>query len=163
MQVYVVGGGMSGPGPAGPAGPAGADGADGADGTDGADGKSAYQIWLDNGNVGTEQDFLDSLKGDQGDPGPQGATGPQGPQGDPGPQGPQGDPGPSGSDQFSITIDSDSSVYVTAAVYLDKANETELNMSDWSSLLSLTNMAPTTYDIVAKNALADSASTCNVS
>lgn len=26
-------------------------------------GKSAYQIWLDNGNTGTEQDFLDSLKG----------------------------------------------------------------------------------------------------
>jgi hypothetical protein len=26
-------------------------------------GKSAYQIWLDNGNEGTEQDFLDSLKG----------------------------------------------------------------------------------------------------
>lgn len=34
-------------------------------------GKSAYQIWLDLGNTGTEQDFIDSLtgpKGDQGDP-----------------------------------------------------------------------------------------------
>ena len=28
----------------------------------GLDGKSAYQIWLDNGNTGTQQDFLDSLK-----------------------------------------------------------------------------------------------------
>lgn len=27
----------------------------------GADGKSAYQIWLDAGNTGTEQDFLDSI------------------------------------------------------------------------------------------------------
>ena len=33
---------------------------DGADGV-GLDGKSAYQIWLDLGNVGTEQDFIDSL------------------------------------------------------------------------------------------------------
>lgn len=32
----------------------------------GADGKSAYQIWLDNGNTGTEQDFLNSLKGGGG-------------------------------------------------------------------------------------------------
>lgn len=37
-----------------------------ADGQDGQDGKSAYQIWLDEGNVGTEQDFLASLKGDPG-------------------------------------------------------------------------------------------------
>lgn len=48
------------------------------DGTNGANGisppipppipgKSAYQIWLDNGNAGTEQDFLDSLKGPKGD------------------------------------------------------------------------------------------------
>ena len=32
----------------------------------GADGKSAYQIWLDAGNTGTEQVFLDSLKGQNG-------------------------------------------------------------------------------------------------
>jgi len=38
-------------------------------------GASAYQIWLDAGNTGTEQDFLDSLVG---------ATGSQGPQGEPG-------------------------------------------------------------------------------
>lgn len=34
-------------------------------------GKSAYDVWLDLGNNGTEQDFIDSLtgpKGDQGDP-----------------------------------------------------------------------------------------------
>lgn len=27
----------------------------------GADGESAYQTWLDQGNTGTEQDFLDSI------------------------------------------------------------------------------------------------------
>lgn len=30
----------------------------------GLDGKSAYEIWLEQGNTGTEQDFLDSLKGE---------------------------------------------------------------------------------------------------
>lgn len=35
----------------------------------GTDGKSAYQIWLDQGNTGTVQQFLDSLKGVKGDTG----------------------------------------------------------------------------------------------
>jgi hypothetical protein len=33
---------------------------------DGEDGDSAYQIWLNLGNSGTEQDFIDSLMGDDG-------------------------------------------------------------------------------------------------
>lgn len=32
----------------------------------GTDGKSAYQVWLDLGNTGTEEDFLNSLKGEKG-------------------------------------------------------------------------------------------------
>ena len=40
----------------------GRDGKDGKDGRDGANGKSAYQIWLDAGNVGSEHDFLNTLK-----------------------------------------------------------------------------------------------------
>lgn len=35
-------------------------------GVPGKDGKSAYEIWLSQGNEGTEQDFLDSLKGKNG-------------------------------------------------------------------------------------------------
>jgi hypothetical protein len=35
-------------------------------GARGKDGRSAYQIWLDLGNAGTEQDFIDSLGGDEG-------------------------------------------------------------------------------------------------
>ncbi|MFD0863611.1 hypothetical protein ACFQ1M_15450, partial [Sungkyunkwania multivorans] len=56
-------------GPQGPAGANGIDGADGIDGTngvdgaDGIDGDSAYQIWLNAGNTGTEADFLASLQG----------------------------------------------------------------------------------------------------
>ena len=36
---------------------------------DGVDGKSAYQLWLDQGNTGTVQDFVNSLKGEQGEAG----------------------------------------------------------------------------------------------
>jgi hypothetical protein len=36
-------------------------------GNDGADGDSAYDIWLSLGNTGTQQDFIDSLTGPQGD------------------------------------------------------------------------------------------------
>lgn len=36
------------------------------------DGKSAYQIWLDQGNTGTEADFLESLKGPAGSNGQDG-------------------------------------------------------------------------------------------
>lgn len=44
-------------------------------GDPGADGDSAYQVWLDEGNTGTEQEFLDSLKGTDGTPGDPGADG----------------------------------------------------------------------------------------
>lgn len=40
----------------------GKDGTNGIDGKNGQDGKSAYQIWLDLGNSGSEQDFINSLK-----------------------------------------------------------------------------------------------------
>ena len=54
------------PGEPGIPGQSGAPGEKGADGAPGVDGKSAYQIWLEAGNTGTEQDFLDSLKGEKG-------------------------------------------------------------------------------------------------
>lgn len=41
-------------------------GTDGVDGTDGAAGLSAYDLWLTEGGVGTEADFLDSLVGPSG-------------------------------------------------------------------------------------------------
>lgn len=49
-------------GPTGPAGPQGATGPEGPMGPTGVDGQSAYDVWLSLGNVGTEQDFIDSLK-----------------------------------------------------------------------------------------------------
>lgn len=80
-------------GPAGPKGekgetgeqgPVGSTGPKGDAGQTGTDGKSAYQVWLDQSNVGTEQDFLNSLKGEKGDAGPQGLQGEQGPKGESG-------------------------------------------------------------------------------
>jgi len=56
----------------------------GGSGAPGKDGKSAYQVWLDLGNEGTEEDFIDSLEG------PAGPEGKQGRQGDAGPVGPAG-------------------------------------------------------------------------
>ncbi len=64
-------------------------------------GYSAYEIWLQQGNEGSEQDYIRSLKGEKGDtgekgdPGNRGEIGPQGPQG---PQGEQGLQGPKGAD-----------------------------------------------------------------
>lgn len=43
-------------------------------GKDGVDGKSAYQVWLDLGNSGTEQDFINSLKAQSERHGPTGYT-----------------------------------------------------------------------------------------
>ena len=62
----------------------------------GPEGKSAYQVAVQNGFTGTEEEWLQSLKGEQGPQGPQGPAGPQGPQGEPGPQGERGPAGPQG-------------------------------------------------------------------
>lgn len=39
-----------------------------------AEGKSAYDIWLELGNVGSKEDFLNSLKGPKGEKGDRGST-----------------------------------------------------------------------------------------
>ena len=67
-------------GPQGEQGPAGAQGEQGAqgipgiggegsDGADGQDGLTAYEVWINLGNTGTEQEFMDSLVGAQGETG----------------------------------------------------------------------------------------------
>ena len=83
-------------------------------------GYSAYEVAVQNGFVGTEQEWLASLVGPQGPTGSQGpqgevgptgpqgetgATGPQGPQGETGPQGPQGETGPAGTYTAGTGID----------------------------------------------------------
>ncbi|MFR3449733.1 MAG: hypothetical protein ACLTTB_07605, partial [Ruminococcus sp.] len=68
----------------------------GADGSDGAAGKSAYEIALQNGFVGTETDWLESLKGQKGDTGEPGAPGEKGDRGEKGEKGDAGTPGKNG-------------------------------------------------------------------
>lgn len=57
---------------------------------EGQQGKSAYGIWLEQGNEGTEAEFIASLKGEQGKQGEQGIQGPAGPQGEKGADGKNG-------------------------------------------------------------------------
>src|SRR3989344_4286275 len=49
-------------GPQGPTGPIGMSGANGLNGSNGTDGLSAYEIWINQGNSGTETDFLNWLQ-----------------------------------------------------------------------------------------------------
>ncbi len=63
-------------------------------------GASAYELAVGHGYMGSEEEWLASLKGEQGPQGqvgPQGEIGPQGVQGPQGQQGPQGIPGPAGA------------------------------------------------------------------
>lgn len=74
-------------------------------GENGTDGKSAYQLAVDGGFVGTEAEWIASLKGETGPigpVGPQGKTGATGATGATGPQGKQGEIGPKG-DSYQIT------------------------------------------------------------
>lgn len=59
--------------------------------------KSAYEVWLDQGNTGTVGDFLATLKGAKGDKGDSGTAGLQGIAGQAGPAGSQGPAGPTGT------------------------------------------------------------------
>lgn len=59
----------TGNGAKGDTGRVGQTGGRGVKGNKGDDGKSAYEIWLDCGNTGTEQDFIDSLRGADGNDG----------------------------------------------------------------------------------------------
>ena len=89
--------GAAGPqGPIGPIGPAGAAGTNGINGTNGTNGSSAYQIAIANGFVGTEAQWLASLKGEQGLQGLPGTNGTQGPAGPAGTNGAPGTPGTNG-------------------------------------------------------------------
>lgn len=56
-------------------------------GENGIDGKSAYQLAVEKGFVGTEAEWIISLKGETGSIGPQGIQGEIGPQGVPGTDG----------------------------------------------------------------------------
>lgn len=102
-------------------------GADGAPGTDGADGDSAYQVAVNNGFIGTEQQWLDSLVGPAGADGADGAPGADGADGAPGADGATGPKGDKGDAGPGIAIGG------TSGQYLTKVDGTDYN-TQWSTL-----------------------------
>lgn len=68
-------------------------------GARGKPGKSAYELWLENGNEGTIEDFLNSLRGKDGKQGKPGRPG------TPGEKGEKGDPGRIDNVRFFISAD----------------------------------------------------------
>lgn len=66
----------------------------------GARGKSAYQVAVDNGFEGTEQEWLESLVGAPGEPGKDGINGRDGRDGKDGATGPMGPAGKDGTMKF---------------------------------------------------------------
>ena len=95
-------------GPQGPQGETGATGPQGLPGETGAEGLSAYQIWLNAGHEGSEDDFLASLQGAQG------------PQGDPG----VGVPQTLSIDGNHLTISDGNTVTITEQQVLSISNDT---------------------------------------
>ena len=77
IEAFELGGG-GGTGPKGDKGDPGEPGADGQDGTNGVNGKSAYEVAVDNGFVGTEPQWVTSLKGEAGLNGSNGSNGSDG-------------------------------------------------------------------------------------
>lgn len=91
--------GIQGPkGEKGDTGAKGEPGIQGVAGEKGESGASAYEIAVNNGFNGTEIEWLASLKGEKGNPGPQGI---QGVKGESGPQGIQGEDGADGQNGLS--------------------------------------------------------------
>lgn len=72
-------------------------------GLPGEKGKSVYDIWLEAENTGTEEDFINSIKGGIGLQGPKGDKGEPGPKGEKGDTGEQGPKGDSNSDILNIS------------------------------------------------------------
>jgi len=106
----------------------GPQGPQGVQGPPGLQGDNAYQVWLDQGNNGTVQDYLDSLvgeqgrQGEQGEQGIQGIQGPQGETGATGATGPQGEPGDISTSSIFDLADTEQAGTVAAnstLVYID--------------------------------------------
>lgn len=89
-------------------------------------GLSAYEVWLQEGNNGTETDFLNSLKGEQGQQGIQGQQGERGQQGEKGEQGEKGKDGHTpikGTDYFTEQDIAE----IVNAIYLKVADGNEVS------------------------------------
>lgn len=105
-------------GDTGPIGNPGQDGEDGSDGPQGPPGISAYEVAVNEGFIGTETDWLNSLVGPQG---PQGIPGNDGADGQDGATGPQGPQGPPGTTSFAGLTDDPTDNAALASALASKA------------------------------------------
>lgn len=85
----------------------GRDGLNGKDGTDGQNGLSAYETWLSLGNIGSEADFIASLKGRDGTDGKDGENGKSGTDGK------NGENGTDGFSPVAVVSSFDSTITIT--------------------------------------------------
>lgn len=129
-------------------------------------GLSAYQVWLEEGNTGTEQDFIDSLKGEQGEQGIQGIQGEQGIQGIAGTNGTNGEDGISfiwqGTYSSETTYSINDAVSYNGSSYICKLESTgnlPTNTTYWDLMAQkgtdgegAGDMLKATYDPTNKNA-----------
>lgn len=132
-------------GDTGPQGPQGLQGEPGPKGEQGLNGKSAYQIWIDEGNVGSEYDFIKSLEG------PMGPQGLQGPQGEQGPIGPQGPPGEGCTATVDWTGHLGSISSTTALTNITNAENRQVNASLTSSATASVSQVNTSSNSTASN------------
>lgn len=92
----------------------------GIQGIQGIEGLSAYQVWINLGNIGTEAEYLLAIKGTQGIQGIKGDTGLQGIKGDIGLTGEQGIPGVdatlNGGTELGILVAQNNIAYTTKQV-----------------------------------------------
>jgi hypothetical protein len=150
----------------------------------GTPGKSAYEVAVDNGFVGTEADWLASLVGADGADGADGAaatiavgTVTTVPYGSPATvtntgtssaavfdfEIPRGQTGASGSGAAELlAVDCDATVFVGAAVILTEGTPVDSVMSDWTNLFFLSAMNYQISTPLAVNAQADSMANSNV-
>ena len=106
-------------------GDTGEKGADGTNGIDGADGKSAYEVAILNGYIGTQSEWLLSLKGEQGIQGVKGDTG------ETGATGANGIDGTDGKSAYQSAIDG--GFTGTESEFNEKLATAEQNVQvDWS-------------------------------
>ncbi len=91
------------------------------------DGKSAYDLALDGGFVGSEAEWLASLKGDKGD---KGDTGAKGDKGDTGAKGDKGDKGDTGAQGPAYTLTATDKSTIASAV------KSSLTTENWTFTLA---------------------------
>jgi hypothetical protein len=100
-------------------------------------GKSAYELWVDQGNTGSFSDFLDDISG------PPGIMGPRGAQGDIGTEGPRGLRGPAGPQGRPFHLDAivmtESALSGGGGVLTD--DEQTVLMPKWSIVAVLENQS----------------------